>query len=998
MIPATLKPSVMHKISTPKIYFLFLFVILQGGDLFAQPNTIDSRSFNLLGLSDYFISGTSTGNTYVFKLYSFTNGPDAESNISFTLRPMTKESFIKNFFSSYAKFQNTITSTQQPIPKLAQNISYDPNKVDSTKSAPYKEIEAEAIKLFYLFIARSIVIDELGNEPIAGTICYVDSLLVLRRDVNDHPFRDRINRLWKMYKQDRKIVQALQESGALDQFLELTETKLKDALPTNTLQALVKKDPTIEDTISTNFTFLELNANLKRRIFKKKKETEFLRKGANDLEGQYEVAINELGQDVATINAEKAYLKASKDDATRLKALKDSEVSRKGLMQELNKAYESDGQILKLRGVEIDPITKKNIGNIGVINKMYSEINLNDRVGAKKDSHSAIRTKLLDFNDLIFSLNCQEETGKEWHTQVNAEIKKWKTYFDTALVREKQALEHLVAKEADSIIVDRNIQIFEKIIERLNELHLAEPHLACPFVLKIDSVNLVQDQLLSKIQLQSVKNNIFSSLVSRAEIQTLKYSYTKISVASNVDTLSDNIISLLNTELDSMAARASRAQTNVDRLETLRASKIRQIAELEDRQMFKAFKVDSIVMEINEGFIENILMIGKVKEYADKYGHIKMGKDGKAIPFSRTLKFGNSSPIGFSRKLDFDVIKGKKLYTRGGERTQYQTSLEDVLSIYIQEHEVGRRDYSPANQKVVLKKKAIEQSSLCLGLKKEATYQLFEAKIFSDFVGLDETEPNGLIQTEISKRINLRTSRSPFRPFAVRGLKDEWNFGFLAFFEPALVLSKVERNNKFLTLDNKDRFVNNQYTPIKFASTLDLKRFENFSAGATANLFLIDIPNIKSTFFANWGFRYGRTGIQDSIRTASNGTVQVNQEGINNFGVNTFDHSSEIIWSIYADERYGFSMSWQHHWFYLRDNRFEQVANTTFFEDQLINTTRASRQFNTIRFITTLEQTANNRGRLFFRYTYNWQQGFWRTGFHQAQVGYSFYLLGRKAD
>lgn len=47
----------------------------------------------------------------------------------------------------------------------------------------------------------------------------------------------------------------------------------------------MKKDLIIEDIIFINFIFFELNVNLKRRIFKKKKEIEFLRKGVNDLEG-----------------------------------------------------------------------------------------------------------------------------------------------------------------------------------------------------------------------------------------------------------------------------------------------------------------------------------------------------------------------------------------------------------------------------------------------------------------------------------------------------------------------------------------------------------------------------------------------------------------------------------------------------------------------------------------------------------------------------------------
>jgi hypothetical protein len=389
-------------------------------------------------------------------------------------------------------------------------------------------------------------------------------------------------------------------------------------------------------------------------------------------------------------------------------------------------------------------------------------------------------------------------------------------------------------------------------------------------------------------------------------------------------------------------------------------------------------------------------MIGKVSEYTDKYGNYEIDGNDELTAYTRTLKFENLSPIGFSRKLDFDAIKEKKLYTRGGRRAHYEAYLEDILSIYIQTHKVGRRDYSPANQIVTLTSTE-ESTALCKPLFKEATYKLFEAKVFSDFVGLDETEPNGLIQTEINKRINLLTSRVPFRTISLGGVRNQWNIGGFSFLEPSLVLSKIEDNNRSLLLERKDRFINNQYAPIRFTSTLRLKQFENFSAGASLNLLLLDMPNLKSTIFANWGFRYGRTAVQDSIRTVVNGVVTIDQNGLDEYGVNTFAHYPEIVWSIYEDERYGLSITWQHHWFYLRDNRFEQVANIPSFQDSELNPEKNVKEFNTIRILTFLEPSSNNRGRLFFRYTYNWQQGFWRTGFHQAQVGYSFYLLGRQA-
>jgi hypothetical protein len=959
----------MHLKSIQKI--LFLFLCLYASNIYTQ----DLKSFNLFGQADYFISGKITeGNAYVFTLFKSEdaiNVIDGSSTVSFTLRPITKETFIQNLFTSYAAFKKKVNATDDQLPS-AKNLIYNRPPTDPLELANYQELEAEATKLFYMFIAGSIVIEDLGNEPIAGTICYVDSLLILRRDVNDKSLQSRIKRLWRVYKSDEKLVKALLKTGQLDHSLDLGKE-----ISTPTLKTLVAKLG--QDTISGEFEFTKITAQLNRRKFMKEKETEFLQRRANDRHDQYEMAVNELNENAAALITNKDSLENYQIAFELIDSITYHETRRKNLNEEIAEADEKDRQMSKL---------------LGVAEKVFMSYDTLDfDSGPAKERVATVRTKLLDFDEMIQSINCREPEGKEWSAEVNKQIRTWTAYFKQALEREKQSL----ATALDSTGIEYNIEIFQSIIGLYEDLPVVKTPLVCEYVKALEDLNQRQEDLINRIELQTLKTDIRSILLPRTD--TVKLENMKTFVLTNRLQDSDNNIVELEAQLTIIHSAIELLEAKVAKLETNKSVGIRKIAEKEDQLIFKAFNVDSIVIEINEGFIENILMVGKVKEYTDKYGRLTMGPERKAVALPRTLKFENSSPIGFSRKLDFDAIKGKKLYTRGGGRTQYETFLEDVLSIYIQEHEVGRRDYSPANQKVVLKRGAKGQTNFCLGLKKEATYRLFEAKIFSDFVGLDDTEPNGLIQTEISKRINLLTSRSPFQFFSLEGLRNEWNLGFFSFLEPSLTLSKIENNNKFLTLDNKDRFINNQYSPIKFTSTLALKQFENFSAGATANLLLLDMPNIKSTFFVNWGFRYGRTGIQDSIRTAApDGTVQVNDNGVNEFGVNTFDHAPELMWNIYADERYGFSMSWQHHWFYLRDNRFEQVGNTAFFADQATNSTKDSRQFNTFRFLTTLEQTSNNKGRLFFRYTYNWQQGFWRTGFHQAQVGYSFFLLGRKAE
>ena len=181
---------------------LFLFFLLNSNNISAQ---VDSKSFNLMGLSDYFINGETKGNTYVFTMYSIKNGPKSTNpkNTTFTLRPLTKETFIKNFFRSYPEFQKKNPTSQEGINITdSKSLIYNPSMTDSAKikNPTYKLLEDEASKLFYMFVAESIVYDDLGKEPIAGTIYFEDSLLVLRRDFDHNSLNTIINVAGRCFK------------------------------------------------------------------------------------------------------------------------------------------------------------------------------------------------------------------------------------------------------------------------------------------------------------------------------------------------------------------------------------------------------------------------------------------------------------------------------------------------------------------------------------------------------------------------------------------------------------------------------------------------------------------------------------------------------------------------------------------------------------------------------------------------------------------------------
>ncbi|MBT1690473.1 hypothetical protein [Dawidia soli] len=388
----------------------------------------------------------------------------------------------------------------------------------------------------------------------------------------------------------------------------------------------------------------------------------------------------------------------------------------------------------------------------------------------------------------------------------------------------------------------------------------------------------------------------------------------------------------------------------------------RALVQKESAQGTNELTINNVEIEFNEGFIENIKV---------------MAGEGDS------LQFQNNFAIGFASKKDYHYLQYAKLFADRNQIT-YSIPLTDVIDRYEQKHAVGRRDYSPANQVITMDFKTDPKRSITLN--KETTSKLFELKTFSDFVGFDQESPNGLIQLELEKRLNIRTGRIRV-PHSTRT-----NLGLFQFITPFVMKSKIEENNKHLLLDYRDQFTNNQYNPVKFTSTLELKRFENFSAGADVNIAMLDIPSSKSMLYLNFGFRYGRVAIRDSLQEFSDN--QVARTGFaKDFGVNTFSFMPvKICWELMTDERYTYSLGGSVNLYYLRDNYFTQVANIETYKDEVGKKGDTRYFYKSFFMQVCFRPQTEASGRLFFRYQYNWQQGYWRTGFHQAQVGYSVYL------
>ncbi len=512
-----------------------------------------------------------------------------------------------------------------------------------------------------------------------------------------------------------------------------------------------------------------------------------------------------------------------------------------------------------------------------------------------------------------------------------------------------------------------------------------------------NSESLKLRQTLNSETIESLSTQIQSLEKTKLAVDSLAPLITTYTSAYNAfDLISLKYHSAINklTRLDSL--KEAIRPTFKDSI-ALQFKEINILKELDEKVMRRELQMDRVIIEFTDGFIENVEATGRM--ISDKIRYYDYNFKPRDSIFNRPdiiLKFENRYPIGFSRKRDYENLKYKSLFTmEKGRLPEYTIPFEDLVKLYRQFHFNGRRDFSPADTVLNLSFDTPETNKYWHTLYKERTYRILEAKLYSDFVGLDRTAPNGLIQIELERKVPLITNRFPRKVFKY----EMWNLGLLGYVAPIFVLSKIEDNNKNIVLKYRDEIEAGRYAPQQYSSTLELKRHENLSVGFDLNLALLDIPTFKSTFYLDYGFRYGRVAVIDSMRTYNFTTqTSVRTGSAKEFGVNTMQFFPRISWLIRSDERYSFIFSGSVNWYYLRANEFTQVSNETIYDNFRTNGD-GKRVFSNVSMAFTLRPNDDSRGRLFFRYQFNWQWNYANTGFHQAQVGYSFYLLGhRKQD
>ncbi|SDD37292.1 hypothetical protein [Niabella drilacis] len=397
-------------------------------------------------------------------------------------------------------------------------------------------------------------------------------------------------------------------------------------------------------------------------------------------------------------------------------------------------------------------------------------------------------------------------------------------------------------------------------------------------------------------------------------------------------------------------------------------------------------KVLRLQAEINDGYLENIV------------AYIKIG--------TGTYKFTLPIPAGitseenfkkFSRQSLFELksppypITKKSKNRYSSDQVQYSIVLEDLLDY---NYMLGpkRRDYSPKDTVLDM------LGGTSVALHKEETKKLFEAQIYSDFEGLNAEKPNGLIQAEMSKRININSvQRLPLR--FIYPTLGTW--GYFQYIAPVASVNKVEANNKYLVLSDLDMFIeaagetgsstfDTNYH--RYADVLSLYQHQWISAGTDWNLVYFNNHNLKYEVYLNVGGRFGLSAVSDSLTLKNNEGKLLKTGLVNNYSVSTLQFYPEIKLNFLPEERVCFSLSQK--WVYFK-TLSPTILQTSFKNN---NPELMYPKSSSILGVSELAMgiRTNPNSRLFGRVRFNWETGNARSNFMQFQVGYATYILGNK--
>lgn len=414
------------------------------------------------------------------------------------------------------------------------------------------------------------------------------------------------------------------------------------------------------------------------------------------------------------------------------------------------------------------------------------------------------------------------------------------------------------------------------------------------------------------------------------------------------------------------------------------------------------FQISNVQIVFQQGFIQDVIVDGKI--VLDKSAPLDDLINLEEF-VGAELKFTNYYGIGFSSKKNIGNLNRINLYTNQKKNTnlnflykknkewvniyekhEIHIKLGEVIDSYDFKNDLYTTDYSPANIKVAI------EGGKSTTLYKDKTYKILEARVFSDFLGFNSENPNGLLQFEVEKQFNFNTTRYKFLTYRIRA-----GIGFMEYLKLSGGVTKIEDNNRYLIPEMQDEEVvnpagNTVLVNNRFTTPVDVVNHQSWNVGISNNIILLDMPLIKSQLHINGAFKFAQTKVQDSLRTL-NPDLTITSKS-KEYNLNYWLFYPEVTWHVLPETRYGFYGTWRPKYFYSLTDGIQYKGPldplTDIRRDEISNWIN---EFELLGYLYVNEEKQN--GKLFVRWRLNSEMGFSKNNFSQFQVGYSFFILGR---
>ncbi|UTW65426.1 hypothetical protein KFE94_12265 [bacterium SCSIO 12643] len=332
--------------------------------------------------------------------------------------------------------------------------------------------------------------------------------------------------------------------------------------------------------------------------------------------------------------------------------------------------------------------------------------------------------------------------------------------------------------------------------------------------------------------------------------------------------------------------------------------------------------------------------------------------------------FSNQYGIGVTTRRNITSLNDIYLYNENHTRNNYSINLGEVIE-YNRINDIATNDFSPKNQKIFLTPYETESSDdKKLELRKTSSPEIFTYNIFSDVVGLNQNNPNGLIQMEFSKRINIWTQRCKLLRLG--------GIGGFTHIMPTFDFTKIEQNNREMPLIS---YPVNDTTVTYYANPLQILRYSTGNVKTELNV--LDFEGAAMDIHINGFAGIALTQVNDTI--LKEGVKKEVDESINSFltgGNLKFIFNPENKWSytMIGTLTYIKNLNDQFDYYTLKNSELNKVNNLLLGAELLIT-------WNT-----------NEDNKLFGRFRYNWESNNVYNNYSQFQIGYSIKFKASKPN